>query len=227
MPAVAPRESSKLSKRAVAGFRAFASLMEDLSLAGAGSIENLLTTIIDRTGYTRPWEGSPSEQDQDRLANVQELVSAARQFDATFTDEVSLEAFLEQTCLASDLDLLDDSAGQVTLMTLHAAKGLEFPVVFIVGVEEGLIPHERAVRGGDPHELEEERRLLFVGMTRAREQLVLTSTGRRTVSGPGSADHPQCVSVGIGMRAGDSRHCGTPAPRLAAGCAGVLVGPAS
>ncbi len=176
-------EVPKLSKRAVAGFRAFANLVEDLSLASAGSVENLITSIIERTSYTLPWEGSPAEKDQDRLANVQELLGAARQFDATFADEVTLEAFLEQACLVNDVDALDTTAGQVTLMTLHAAKGLEFPVVCILGVEEGLIPHERSLRDRDPHELEEERRLLFVGMTRAREQLWLTCTSRRSLRG--------------------------------------------
>jgi ATP-dependent DNA helicase UvrD/PcrA len=176
-------EVPKLSKRAVRGFQAFARLISDLSLADAGSVQNLLTMIIEKTGYTRPWEGSGSEQDQQRLANVQELVTAARQFDEFMHDETSLEGFLEQTALVNETDSLDRSLGQVTLMTLHAAKGLEFPVVFILGVEEGLIPHERATREAGRRELEEERRLLFVGMTRAEQRLFLTQTHVRSFRG--------------------------------------------
>ncbi|MEZ6054988.1 MAG: UvrD-helicase domain-containing protein [Planctomycetaceae bacterium] len=176
-------EIPKLSKRAVSAFRKFAEMLDDFSLADAGSVENQLTSIIERTGYTKPWEGSPVETEQQQLANVQELVSAARQFDATFADETSLEGFLEQTCLVNETDSLDKTSGQVTMMTLHAAKGLEFPVVYIVGVEEGLLPHERATRENDPRELEEERRLLFVGITRAQEKLSLTETARRSFRG--------------------------------------------
>ena len=157
--------------------------MGDFSLAQAGSIEALLRTIIERTGYTRAWEESPSEQDQQRLANVQELLTAARQYDRAFADDPTLEGFLEQTSLVSELDNLDDNAGQVTLMTLHAAKGLEFPVVYVIAVEQNLIPHERSLRSGDLHEVEEERRLLFVGMTRAMQQLYLTQTRSREFRG--------------------------------------------
>ncbi len=177
------KEVPKLSKRAISGFGKFARMIDDLSLADAGSIENLLTSIIERTAYTKRWEGSPVEKEQQQLANVQELVAAAKQFDTTFGDETSLEGFLEQACLAGETDSLDDSSGQVTLMTLHAAKGLEFPVVVIVGVEEGLLPHERSLRENDPSEIEEERRLLFVGMTRAQHHLMLTETGRRAMHG--------------------------------------------
>lgn len=176
-------EVPKLSKRAINSFRKFAEMIEDFSLADAGSVENLLTSIIERTAYTKPWEGSPVEKEQQQLANVQELVTAARQYDATFADETSLEGFLEQSCLVNETDSLDDKSGQVTMMTLHAAKGLEFPVVYLVGVEEGLLPHERATRENDPAEIEEERRLLFVGMTRAQQKLILTETGRRSFRG--------------------------------------------
>ena len=110
-------------------------------------------------------------------------MTAARQFDEFMADETSLEGFLEQTALVNETDSLDRSRGQVTLMTLHAAKGLEFPVVFVLAVEEGLIPHERATRDGSRQELEEERRLLFVGMTRAEERLFLTQTTTRGLRG--------------------------------------------
>jgi DNA helicase-2/ATP-dependent DNA helicase PcrA len=177
------REVPKLSKKAAAGFRAFAEMMSRFSLANSGSVGELLGAVIERTGYVHRWEDSLSEDDQNRLANVQELVTAARQFDALMGDETSLEGFLEQTALVSDTDAIDDSGGRVTLMTLHAAKGLEFPVVFILGLEHGLIPHERADRDAGRRDLEEERRLLFVGMTRARERLFLTQTRDRSFRG--------------------------------------------
>jgi DNA helicase-2/ATP-dependent DNA helicase PcrA len=177
-------EIPKLSKRAVLAFQRFAKQLEGFTLADAGSIAALLERIVNDIGYVAPWIGSSNDVDQQRLANVQELVAAARDFDGYMGAETSLEGFLEQTSLVSDTDRLDPDAGQVTLMTLHAAKGLEFPVVFIVGVEQGLLPHDRAVNGdADPHELEEERRLLFVGMTRAREELHLSFAERRSLRG--------------------------------------------
>jgi DNA helicase-2/ATP-dependent DNA helicase PcrA len=176
-------EIAGLSARAVAGFQRFASLIGEGSLADAGSVAGLLAWLIERTGYARNWEQSPVEEDQQRLENVRELVTAARQYDESAGDERSLQGFLEQTVLVSDTDALDDSAGRVTLMTLHAAKGLEFPSVFIVGLEEGLLPHERSLREQELREIEEERRLLFVGMTRAREQLTLSLANRRGLHG--------------------------------------------
>ena len=199
------QEIPKLSKRAIAKFRAFGSMITDFSLADAGSVESLLTTVIEKTAYTKPWIGSPADQDQQKLANVEELVAAARQFDATFGEETSLEGFLEQTYLVNETDSLDESAGQVTLMTLHAAKGLEFPVVYVVGLEEGLLPHERALRSDDRNELEEERRLLFVGMTRAEKKLCLTQSARRSIHGREMptipslfAEEIECERVSIG-----------------------------
>lgn len=177
------KEVPKLSKRAVTAFRAFGDMMAEFSLADAGSVAALLARIIERTGYARAWEGSPNEKDLERLENVQELVTAANEYDRAAGDETSLTGFLEQTALVNETDSLDMSRGQVTLMTLHAAKGLEYPVVFVLGVEQGLIPHERAIRDSSPDELEEERRLLFVGMTRAREELFLTQTVERVHRG--------------------------------------------
>lgn len=158
-------------------------MIADFSLADAGSVEALLSTVIDRTGYIRGLADSPSEEDQQRAANVLELLTAARQYDAADPEDRSLAGFLETTSLASDIDAIDPEAGQVTLMTLHAAKGLEFPVVYIIAVEQGLIPHERSIRDGDPREYEEERRLLFVGITRAEERLFLTRTAQRESRG--------------------------------------------
>lgn len=173
----------KLSKRAIAGFRRFGQMIAGFSLADAGSVALLLERIIEETGYIRSWQDSPVEKDQQRLANVHELVNVARQYDAVSGDDASLEGFLEQTSLVNELDSVDARAGQVTLMTLHAAKGLEFPAVFIVGLEEGLLPHERAIKNASRHEWEEERRLLFVGVTRARQRLYLTSCRLRSMHG--------------------------------------------
>lgn len=173
----------ELKKRPVIALKAFANLMNEFSLTHAGSVENLLRTIIDRTRYTLPWQDSPMEQDQQRLANVRELVTAAHQYDQMFEDNPTLEGFLETAALASDVDKLDQASGRVTLMTLHAAKGLEFPAVYLIGVEQNLIPHERSLRSEDLRELEEERRLLFVGMTRAEKLLYLTRTNIRQTFG--------------------------------------------
>ena len=176
-------EVPQLSTRAVSKFQVFGRMIREFSLADSGTIEALLCHVIEKTAYTKAWVGSPAEQDQERLANVEELIADARQFDATYAEETSLEGFLERICLVNDTDAINSAGGQVTLMTLHAAKGLEFPMVFIIGVEEGLLPHERALRSENRQELEEERRLLFVGMTRAKEKLILTQAARRNMHG--------------------------------------------
>jgi Superfamily I DNA and RNA helicases len=173
----------KLSKKAVLGFKSFARMMNDFSLANAGSVGDLLQQVIETTRYTAPWLGVESEEAYEHLANVEELLNAARQYDQLKGEETTLQGFLEQMALISDTDQVDESAGRVTLMTLHAAKGLEFPAVFIIGVEDGLIPHERSKRENDRKEIEEERRLLFVGMTRAKRHLYLTETRMRALHG--------------------------------------------
>ncbi|WP_437229610.1 ATP-dependent helicase [Planctomicrobium sp. SH661] len=173
----------KLSKKAVLMFKSFARMMNEFSLASAGSVADLLQRVIDKTRYAAPWEGIESEEAYEHLANVEELVNAARQYDQLAGDERSLQGFLEQTALVSDTDKIENDSGRVTLMTLHAAKGLEFPAVFIVGVEDGLIPHERSKRENDRREIEEERRLLFVGMTRAKQRLFMTETRVRALHG--------------------------------------------
>lgn len=151
----------------------------------AGPVEALLRFVLKRTGYARQFEET-AEEDVQRLSNIEELISAARLYDLqemTSGQESTLGGFLETASLAQDVDSLDEDTGAVTLMTLHAAKGLEFPAVYIVAVEQNLIPHERSLRENDPRQLEEERRLLFVGITRAQEKLVLTETRRRDVHG--------------------------------------------
>ena len=227
-------EVPKLSKRAQTGFRAFASMIERFSLADAGSIGDLLVTVLDKTRYTAPWEGSESEADREHLANVQELLNAARQYDAVAGEKRSLQGFLEQTALVSDTDRIDSEAGQVTLMTLHAAKGLEFPVVFIVGFEQGLIPHERSMReNATPHDLEEERRLLFVGMTRAEERLHLTESRTRAMHGKTLPSIPslfldeiECEQVDFGAETVGLDLAGSAPPSKSASSTPKLSGPA-
>ena len=170
-----------LNKRAATALHQFATLIDELSRKATGPVEELLKDVLARTGYLG---GDDATEDElQRRANVEELVSAARQYDEQEGAEGSLSGFLESATLAQDVDALDNDLGAVTLMTLHAAKGLEFPSVTIVGVEQNLIPHERSLRQYDPNELEEERRLLFVGITRAKQRLVLTHTLRREMHG--------------------------------------------
>ena len=162
----------------------FAELMRGLREKGTGPVAELLRAVLSETSYGDDWRESSDEHEQQRLGNVIELINAAQQFDEQAGESRSLQAFLETTSLVSETDFVDESSGKVTLMTLHAAKGLEFPVVYIVGFEQNLIPHERAMYEQEDLRrmqmaLEEERRLLFVGMTRAMKQLHLTSTVER------------------------------------------------
>ena len=202
-------EVPKLAKNAARGFRMFAEMIGRFDLANSGSIGDLLTEIVDRSGMAAAWAGSPREEDLQRLGNVEELITAARQYDEAAGDERSIDGFLEQTALVADADNIDHTAGRVTLMTMHSAKGLEYPVVFVLGVEEGLIPHERALRDLTGFELEEERRLLFVGMTRAKQRLFLTQTRLRTFRGRTLASIPSLFASELEATRVDESH-GTP-----------------
>jgi DNA helicase-2/ATP-dependent DNA helicase PcrA len=133
-----------------------------------------------RTGYVAYLEAEQTAEAQARLENLSELVNAADEFDR-FAAGAGLQAFLEKTALLSDQDDLSSDSGAIVLMTLHASKGLEFPVVFIAGMENGLFPHSRSF--DDPPQMEEERRLCYVGVTRAQTRLFLTSAARRRVYG--------------------------------------------
>jgi DNA helicase-2/ATP-dependent DNA helicase PcrA len=137
--------------------------------------------VLDASGYRASLAGSDDEQDQNRLANIEELLTDARQFDEQNPGGGRLEEYLERTWLVNETDDFESDTDKVTLMTLHAAKGLEFPVVFIVAVEDGVLPHERV--GQHPDELEEERRLAFVGITRAEEELQLSYAVTRDFRG--------------------------------------------
>jgi len=140
----------------------------------------LLEHLLSATGYAGLYERSEEPEDVARRENLEELLSSAREFERSSGEEGTLADYLDAVSLATDADA-DTRAGAVTLSTLHAAKGLEFPSVFVVGLEEGYLPHGNS--GDDPDELEEERRLLYVGMTRAKDRLTLTLADRRLVYG--------------------------------------------
>jgi DNA helicase-2/ATP-dependent DNA helicase PcrA len=145
-------------------------------------LAELTSCIIQETGYADRMKEERSEEAQDRLSNLQELLTALDEFERTGSGtDTKLADFLEQVALVSDVDKAEGKKNSVTLMTLHSAKGLEFPVVFMIGMEEKLFPHVRSLE--DPEQMEEERRLCYVGMTRARELLFLTNSRRRRTFG--------------------------------------------
>jgi DNA helicase-2/ATP-dependent DNA helicase PcrA len=170
-----------LPKRSAVAVARFVALFDRLSEAVHGAIEEIVGLVLSETGYREVLENSESEEEQDRLANIEELLTAAREFDVKHPEANSLEQFLEETSLVADTDAWETETDRVTLMTLHAAKGLEFPSIFIVACEQGLLPHERSMH--DDEKLEEERRLLFVGITRAREELQLSYAQYRAFRG--------------------------------------------
>ena len=145
-------------------------------------LDELIRRVLEVTGYEESLDGLDEEEAEERRDNLDELIGKAADFLETAADN-SLSAFLEEVTLLSDADLADDSRDCVTLMTLHGAKGLEFPVVFIAGMEEGLFPGYLATRSGDREDIEEERRLCYVGITRAKEELYLSSAIRRFLRG--------------------------------------------
>ncbi len=171
----------KLNARAVKRLRQFVELFESLERNVHEPVEEIVGYVLERTEYREMYAQSEAEEDQQRAANIDELLTAARQFDERHAGQDYLEGFLEHSSLVNDVDAWAEDADQVTLMTLHAAKGLEFPCVFIVALENGLIPHERSKDNRDFEE--EERRLLFVGMTRAEEELQLSMARRRAFRG--------------------------------------------
>jgi DNA helicase-2/ATP-dependent DNA helicase PcrA len=146
---------------------------------GGAGVGDLLAETLEETGYTEALQAERTIEAQGRLENLEELVGVAREYDAT-AEEGSVEEFLQQLALFSEQDNLRDDEGIVTLMTLHNAKGLEFGIVFMIGLEDGVFPHMRSIESGD---LEEERRLAYVGITRAKRQLYLTHARTRMLFG--------------------------------------------
>ncbi|HEX6762520.1 MAG TPA: UvrD-helicase domain-containing protein [Gaiellaceae bacterium] len=175
------------SARAVKGFRG---AMESLlATASDSTVAGIVEAVLERSGYLEALEAERTIEARGRIENLEELVGVAREYDAS-AQEPSLSGFLQEISLYSDQDALrgeDDGAGQVTLLTLHNAKGLEFRSVFMLGMEEGVFPHVRAL---EENSLEEERRLCYVGMTRAKERLTLTHTMRRNLFGRSEANLP-------------------------------------
>ncbi|MEA2474666.1 MAG: ATP-dependent helicase UvrD/PcrA [Thermoleophilaceae bacterium] len=178
--ALAPEEIPGLGAAAVKAVDRFMSTMERLKeWSGTASVGDLLQQVLDETGYLEALRAERTIESEGRIENLEELVSVAREYDAT-AEEPEVEQFLQQIALFSEQDNLSDDEGVVTLMTLHNAKGLEFPVVFMLGCEDGVFPHSRAIESGD---LEEERRLCYVGITRARKQLYMTFARTRSLYG--------------------------------------------
>ncbi len=169
-----------LQSRAVGKLAEFVRLINGLTAMAAGPIEEILGCVLSETGYRDLFRKSSSEEDQERLANVEELLTYARLFDEQHPEPGGLDTFLEEVSLVNDVDAWE-SDDRVTLMSLHASKGLEFPVVFLTAVEQGILPHERSLKGND--QLEEERRLMFVGMTRAMEELQISFAAMRDFRG--------------------------------------------
>jgi DNA helicase-2/ATP-dependent DNA helicase PcrA len=176
-----------LKDKAVRSYAEFARLIDELAGLCDHPAEQVIRRLLSKTGYREYIAGDSRDNGEDRLANLDELISAAREFDQEHPGAAIFD-FLAEVTLASPIDRWDQESGAVTVMTLHAAKGLEFPAVFIVALEEGLLPHSRAKE--DDKELEEERRLLFVGITRAQRELHLSRCRVRTFRGQQQATFP-------------------------------------
>ncbi|MEU3598258.1 DNA helicase PcrA [Streptomyces sp. NPDC006798] len=190
-------EAYGMAARSANAVKRFNVLMEELRTivdSGAGPAV-VLEAVLERTGYLAELQASTDPQDETRIENLQELAAVALEFEQARTEEEgagTLAEFLEQVALVADSDQIPDEdeegSGVITLMTLHTAKGLEFPVVFLTGMEDGVFPHMRAL--GQTKELEEERRLAYVGITRARERLYLTRASMRSAWGQPSYNPP-------------------------------------
>ncbi|MCC0096438.1 MULTISPECIES: DNA helicase PcrA [Streptomyces] len=189
-------EAFGMAARSTNAVKRFNVLMEELRTivdSGAGPAV-VLEAVLERTGYLAELQASTDPQDETRIENLQELAAVALEFEQARGEDNpgTLAEFLEQVALVADSDQIpdedEDGSGVITLMTLHTAKGLEFPVVFLTGMEDGVFPHMRAL--GQTKELEEERRLAYVGITRARERLYLTRSGMRSAWGTPSYNPP-------------------------------------
>jgi DNA helicase-2/ATP-dependent DNA helicase PcrA len=179
-----------LASRSLNAIQGFVTLIDELTEKAGAAPGDVLEAVLDRTGYLAELRASSDPQDEGRVENLEELVSVAREFEQTRPDG-TLGDFLEQVSLVADADQVpspDGSDGVVTLMTLHTAKGLEFPVVFLSGMEDGVFPHMRSM--GNSAELEEERRLAYVGITRAEKRLYVSRANVRSAWGSPSYNPP-------------------------------------
>ncbi len=224
-------EIPQLNTRAQTAVAEFVALIDLLGeKAAAGGVTEAISAVLSDTGMLASLEAEKTVEAMGRVENLRELLSVATEFEtsnegAVIGDEEfddmgnmrRLELFLESTALVADIDEWEEGAGAATLMTLHTAKGLEFPAVFIVGMEDGVFPHMRSL--GEPEELEEERRLAYVGITRAQDRLYLTSAWNRMLFGGSSYNPPsrflQEVPEGLVSKAGKRERKG-PVDRAAA-----------
>jgi DNA helicase-2/ATP-dependent DNA helicase PcrA len=213
-------EAHGMAARSMNAVRRFNELLEELRTivdSGAGPA-TVLEAVLDRTGYLAELQASTDPQDETRVENLQELAAVALEFEQERDEDEeagpgTLADFLEQVALVADSDQIPDedteSGGVITLMTLHTAKGLEFPVVFLSGMEDGVFPHMRAL--GQATELEEERRLAYVGITRARERLYVTRSATRSAWGQPAYNPPSRFLEEIPQRLIDWRRTGASA----------------
>lgn len=173
--------------RSASKLDSFAALIEYFKgRSEEGGVTDLLTEVIEKTGYTESLEADDPEELEARVQNIDELVSKAAVYEESCSDRgerPTLSGFLEEVALVADIDSVAEDRDYVILMTLHSAKGLEFPHVYLAGMEDGLFPSYMSISGDDPEELEEERRLCYVGVTRAEEKLTLTCARMRLVRG--------------------------------------------
>jgi DNA helicase II / ATP-dependent DNA helicase PcrA len=181
-------EDSPLGAAGAAKVGEFRGLVQDLQVeAGELGVADLMQKVLADTGYLDMLEAERTIESQGRLENLQELVGVAQEYEARGEEGSGLAQFLQEISLFSDQDAMESERSHVTLMTLHNAKGLEFPIVFVIGLEEGLFPHQRSL---EERNEEEERRLCYVGMTRAEQRLVLTHARSRTIFGNRSYNLP-------------------------------------
>ncbi|WP_371669613.1 DNA helicase PcrA [Streptomyces sp. NBC_00289] len=221
-------EAYGMAARSTNAVKRFNTLMEDLRTiveSGAGPA-TVLEAILERTGYLAELQASTDPQDETRIENLQELAAVALEFEQEAGEGEAaggLSAFLERVALVADSDQIpdedEDGSGVITLMTLHTAKGLEFPVVFLTGMEDGVFPHMRAL--GQAKELEEERRLAYVGITRARERLYLTRSSLRSAWGQPSYNPPSRFLEEIPPHHVDWKRTGATVPMPSGPASGV------
>ena len=178
-------EESGLSKKYALIAQQFGRLLETFrTLSDNLSVTDLTQTILEESGYQQMLEAEKTVEAETRLENLKEFLSITTAFDNREDSEnLTLSAFLAEVALFTDLDQLDEAEDAVTIMTMHGAKGLEFPVVFIAGMEENIFPHARAVHDLTESGMEEERRLCYVAITRAKEQVYFTRAGERMLYG--------------------------------------------
>lgn len=178
-------EESSVGKKYALIMAQFGRLLDTFRLLSQSmTVTELTQTILEESGYLQALQAEKTVEAESRLENLKEFLSITTAFDSREdTDNLTLQAFLAEVALFTDLDQMDAAEDSVTMMTMHGAKGLEFPVVFLTGMEEGVFPHSRAIYALSADEMEEERRLCYVALTRAKEQIYLTRAGERMLYG--------------------------------------------